>query len=107
MIKKLLYIPIVWALGAKSWLGMLANPGNDYERNATKYLWGWLDPAMDPHWDRLFKNPDNEPWAHRAKNIGSEWNRLDAQRGYKAGAFLLAIALSAAALVATGFVILA
>lgn len=48
---------------------------------------GWLDPAMDAHWQRLYA----ERTGHAARNILAEWVRLDPQRAGKLFSFLIMI----------------
>ncbi|TXH38765.1 MAG: hypothetical protein E6Q98_02905 [Rhodospirillaceae bacterium] len=44
--------------------------------------------VTDDGWLSLLAVWRKEAWYHRLKNIGSEWARLDAQRAYKAAAFV-------------------
>lgn len=53
------------------------------------HYYGWTSPAMTDHWQRLFK----ERTPHAAKNVLSEWVRLDPQRAGKLFAFLLVLSL--------------
>ena len=50
---------------------------------------GWLDPAMDEHWTRLYA----ERTDHAARNVLAEWVRIDPQRAGKAFSFLLIVSL--------------
>ena len=63
------------------------------ERYRRAHCYGWTSPAMEPHWQRLFE------WrwgdiSHDAKNVMSEWVRLDPQRAGKLFSFLLSISLA-------------
>ena len=48
---------------------------------------GWLDPAMNEHWQRLYA----ERTGHAARNVMAEWVRLDPQRAGKAFSFALIV----------------
>ena len=78
---KLLLAPLILLLSA------LAFPALDAPRRARCY--GWLAREMDKHWRRLWR----ERTYHAAKNIMSEWVRLDPQRAGKLFSFLLTISL--------------
>ena len=52
---------------------------------------GWLSPGMDEHWRRLANWRAEGDFDHVAKNVLSEWVRLDAQRAGKLFAFLLVL----------------
>lgn len=81
-----------------------------------RHLFGLTSPAMSIHWKRLrlaqpdpleiptdeymFMSPEEvleewkaEPYYHRAKNVLSEWTRLDPQRAAKLNAFLFVLLL--------------
>lgn len=89
--KKFAYIPIVVLLGAYSWFFsvLLKRAAKESADNVQmeQDSWGWTGTSMQPHWDRLFLNPNKERWVELVKNIGSEWARLDAERAYKVSAF--------------------
>jgi hypothetical protein len=89
-----LMVPVVMLAGAKSftqWLKLPAIPTDPTEvqdKNRLKDFYGWLSPEMEVHWQTW----EQDRSYHNLKNIGSEWVRLDAQRGYKGLAFLATIA---------------
>ena len=89
---RLLAAPVILVLAALSF------PRLEAYRRA--HCYGWLSPAMDEHWRRLANWRDEGDFDHVAKNVLSEWVRLDAQRAGKLFAFLLCIALAAAMLFA-------
>lgn len=62
-----------------------------YQWSESRYRqWcGWLDSAMNEHWIRLFK----ERTGHAARNILTEWTRLDPQRASKLFSFLLMLSI--------------
>ena len=68
---KLLLAPFILLFAALGFLSLDA-----YRR---KNCYGWLSPTMNEHWARLF----DERSFHAAKNIMSEWVRLDPQRAGK------------------------
>ena len=57
---------------------------NDRERSADGL--GWFSTSLDPAWRRAvlaFRDGTERFWGHALTNVGVEWNRLDAQRGWK------------------------
>lgn len=92
-VRKLL-VPVVLLAGAKSftqWLKLPSNPTDQsdiQDKNRLKDFFGWLSPAMEEHWQTW----EAKRSYHNMKNIGSEWVRLDAQRGYKGLSFVAAVA---------------
>lgn len=64
----------------------LGFPALERYRRANWY--GWTSPAMEPHWQRLFAL---EAPFHDAKNVMSEWVRLDPQRAGKLFSFALVL----------------
>ena len=81
--------PVILVIAASDFLQLDA---------ARKAHWhGWLAPEMEEHWARLGdpKHPQYGSFGHSAKNILSEWVRLDAQRAGKLFAFLLAWSVAA------------
>lgn len=90
---RLLLLPLLLICAACSF------PALDAYRRA--HCYGWLSPTMDPHWQRLFEWKRGDIY-HDAKNVMSEWVRLDPQRAGKLFSFLLcifAVALIAAVLI--------
>jgi hypothetical protein len=81
---RIFLLPLV--LLASAW----SFPALDAERRA--HCYGWLSPSMEPHWARLFECTDIY---HDAKNVMSEWVRLDPQRAGKAFSFLLCLSILA------------
>jgi hypothetical protein len=85
--KKWLIPRVVWdgARRAWSWVwkamtdGFSDAPASQQDKARTENLFGWFDPAMDQH----FADYEANPIFHERKNLGREWVRLDAQRGYK------------------------
>jgi hypothetical protein len=61
-------------------LGSMALSEDKTNKKRRKNMWGWNDKAMEEHWQRFFNAPD---LTHTLSNLGSEWTRLDEQRGYK------------------------
>ena len=55
-----------------------------------KNCYGWTSPFMDEHWARLYR----ERSFHAAKNIMSEWVRLDPQRAGKLFSFALVLSIA-------------
>ena len=90
------------------WIGQVVGVvprtgGNDRERAADGL--GWVSPALDSAWRRAiraFRDGTERFWGHALTNVGVEWTRLDAQRGWKLlvgtaqFAFYLGVALGAA-----------
>lgn len=72
--------PMILAIAALSFLRL------DAQRR--KHLYGWLSSEMTPHWERLFEWKPGDI-QHDAKNVLSEWVRLDPQRAGKLGAFVI------------------
>ena len=71
--------PLVLLLAALSFLRL-----ESYRR---AHAYGWLSPEMEPHWQRFFA----ERTQHAAKNVLTEWVRLDPQRAGKLFSFLLIV----------------
>ena len=67
------------------------------ERYRRAHCYGWTSPAMAPHWARLFEWRWGDIY-HDAKNVMSEWVRLDPQRAGKLFSFALVLALIGAVL---------
>lgn len=84
---KLILVPVIIVIAASDFLQL------DAARRA--HTWGWLGPDMALHWARLFNraHPDYGSFGHSAKNILSEWVRLDPQRAGKLFAFVIVILL--------------
>lgn len=84
-------IPALVCAGAWSWLTYLMGTSDPFRKSQLADSWGYLGAGMAPHWARLADRADPEYLSafHSLKNIGSEWARLDPQRAYKAGCFLL------------------
>ena len=82
-LKRLLLAPVILVIAASDFLQLEA------WRRAN--WWGWLSSGMAAHWERLADrgHPEYGSYGHSAKNILSEWVRLDAQRAGKLFAFLL------------------
>ena len=74
---RLLLAPVILICAA------LGFPMLDAYRRARWY--GWTSHLMDEHWRRLYA----ERSFHAAKNIMSEWVRLDPQRAGKLFSFLI------------------
>ena len=68
-------------------LAALGFPALDAYRR--KNCYGWLSPHMDEHWHRLYVERSFDA----AKNIMSEWVRLDPQRAGKLFSFLLVLSI--------------
>lgn len=83
---RLLLAPLILLASA------IAFPALDPYRR--KHVYGWTSSAMAEHWQRLFR----ERSFHAAKNIMSEWVRLDPQRAGKLFSFALVLALIGAVL---------
>jgi hypothetical protein len=64
------------------------------ERYRRAHCYGWTSGAMEPHWQRLFEWRRGDIY-HDAKNVMSEWVRLDPQRAGKLFSFALSISLAA------------
>ena len=79
---RLLLAPVILICAA------LGFPALEAARRANCY--GWTSSEMEPHWQRLFDL--NHPF-HDAKNIMSEWVRLDPQRAGKLFSFLVVLCL--------------
>jgi hypothetical protein len=83
---EILLIPFVLlaaAAGGFYWLAYAFWFGaNAQDRARAKHFFGWTDPAMDVHWNRLYSN-----WHvyENLKNLASEWTRSDPQRAVKLG----------------------
>lgn len=84
---RLLLAPVILVLAALSFLRL------DAYRRTNCY--GWLSPHMEEHWQRLAHWRREADFDHVAKNILSEWVRLDAQRAGKLFAFLLVGSMAA------------
>jgi len=54
------------------------------------HCYGWTSHLMDEHWHRLYR----ERTFHAAKNVMSEWVRLDPQRAGKVFSFLVILAFA-------------
>lgn len=78
---RFLLIPFVLFVAALSF------PALEAFRRA--HCYGWLAPEMEPHWERLFR----ERTQHAAKNVMSEWVRLDPQRAGKLFSFALLVVI--------------
>lgn len=76
---RLVLAPLIVLLAALGFLSLDA-----YRR---KSCYGWASHLMDEHWHRLYV----ERSFHAAKNIMSEWVRLDPQRAGKAFSFALIV----------------
>jgi len=74
-------------------LSAISLPVLEHERRANVY--GWLSPEMDVHWQRLWNWRQEGDFNHVAKNVLSEWVRLDPQRAGKLFSFLLLVSLIA------------
>lgn len=57
--------------------------------NRRGWSYGWMSPAMNEHWERLWDEHD----FHAAKNVLVEWTRLDPQRAAKLFSFLLTVSV--------------
>lgn len=79
---RLLLAPLILLLSA------LGFPALDAYRR--KNCYGWLSPDMDEHWRRLF----SERSFHAAKNVMSEWVRLDPQRAGKLFSFVIVVLIA-------------
>lgn len=78
---------VVIVAGAWSWLADNLLAWHPSRSEMQRACWGWLSPAMTPHWQRVADG--NESLFHVLKNVGTEWARLDSERVYKAGCFVL------------------
>lgn len=89
-------VPIVLGAAAFSGLQWLwpSREVDDKDRGRLRHALGWLAPEMEPHWRRL--EAGEESWFHCAKNVASEWCRLDPQRCVKLQAVLVAVLLMVA-----------
>lgn len=54
--------------------------GNPADARAFDHHFGWSDPALSPHYERL---RHRRRWLHSLMNVATEWVRLDAQRAAK------------------------
>ncbi|WP_022729786.1 hypothetical protein [Fodinicurvata sediminis] len=71
---------ILWAIGRIE----------PVDRDRLRHVFGWLDPRMDPHWARVWRNLKGL-WRpsrlmdlpHSIENLSTEWARLDSQRSQK------------------------
>ena len=80
---KLILAPVILVCAA------LGFPALEVYRRA--HCYGWTSASMEPHWARLFRW--SEPF-HDAKNVMSEWVRLDPQRAGKLFSFALSVSLA-------------
>lgn len=87
---RILLAPVILVCAALSF------PALDAYRRAHAY--GWLSPEMEAHWVRLFNRQPGDTRYHAAKNVLSEWVRLDAQRAGKLFSLLILVLLLALAL---------
>lgn len=94
MLRILLALPIILC-SALSFVQQMLAPNNALERYRRAHCYGWTSPAMAEHWQRLFAL---EAPFHDAKNVMSEWVRLDPQRAGKLFSFALVLALIGAVL---------
>jgi hypothetical protein len=75
---------------------------NQQDKDRAEHLFGWTDPARDVDYASIAAARGVHEHFEALKNLSSEWNRSDPQRGAKlmlAGASLLAIAGIAAAVI--------
>jgi len=91
---KLLLLPwafLAAAAGGGYWMVYGFWFGSDaQDRTRDNGLFGWLVPAMDPHFRRFAEEMAAARWYQwphiiyeNLKNLASEWDRLDAQRAVK------------------------
>ena len=83
--RRIALLPVIIACAAFSFLRL------EPERRAC--LYGWVSPEMDVHWVRLWNWRAEGDFDHAAKNVLSEWVRLDPQRAGKLFSFLLVLSI--------------
>lgn len=82
---KLLLAPLIVLLSARSFFTL--------EPARRAHAYGWLSPEMGEHWKRLAGWRGKEEFDHAAKNVLTEWVRLDPQRAAKLFSFLLVLSV--------------
>lgn len=81
---RIILAPVILVCAA---LGFLA-----LEASRRAHWYGWTAPAMAEHWERLFATqPFDGEFYHAAKNIMSEWVRLDPQSAGKLFSFVIIV----------------
>lgn len=93
---RLALLPVIFAAGAFSWGTYVTGNLPADKRSYWKNFWGWLSPAMEPHWTLLgdVDHPERKSTFHEVKNIGAEYCRAWPQTAYKAGSFLVACVIA-------------
>lgn len=113
MKKPIIRALIAQTIGGLRWELLPIKDPTDLARK--KNLWGWHDPALDPHWQRVADAKTLHDYYEALKNVVSEWARLDpnpsaiGQRATKiilAWAFLTSAALGLITIAAVAAVVI-